>query len=380
MKLLEHQAHELFRKFGLPAAEGHVVATMEELRDVSGELPYPIVMKAQVQTGGRGKAGGIRIVTDRDELLKNGEELFRLSIKNLPVRKIFLTGKANVEKEMYLAITMDRLHKAPVIIFSAEGGMEINEIAEAQPDKVHKMLVDPFLGVEPFMIRYFADKAGLDKETAKQLDAAARNLYALFTAYDCMLAEINPLVRLADGKLAALDGKVDVEDNALIRHEDIASVRDELTENPLVLEARKWDFLYIPVGNEGSIGVVSNGSGMIMSTIDLISKKGHAVACALDLGGGATGDRVKEAIRIVFGNERVKLCFVNIFGGITRCDEIARGIKGALEADPGRTIIVRMEGTNKEQGIEIINRLGGGVELVPGLVEGVELISGRMSV
>lgn len=382
MKLLEYQAHELFGRYGVPSAAGTVVTSKEELAKKAGDpssgIPYPTVVKAQVQTGGRGKAGGVKIAADPKELVEKGNAIFDLVIKKLPVRRIFLTNRVDIKQELYVSITLDRKFKLPVLIFSAEGGMEINEIAEKDPDKVVKIHIDPLQGIRGHMANYIVEKTGLDRKHGKELLAIITNLYRLFIEYDCLLVEINPLIIDGEGTLRALDGKVDVDDNALMRHDDIVKIRDELTENPRVAEAREWDFLYIPIDEKGNVGVVSNGSGMIMSTIDLITKSGETVACALDLGGGATADRVKEAIRIVFSNTKVELLFVNIFGGITRCDEIAKGVKMALENKPGKSVVIRMEGTNREAGVEIIEGLSGDVELVDGLVHGVTRIHERM--
>ncbi len=382
MKLLEYQAHELFNRCGVPAAAGVVVTSKEELKakaeDPSSGIPFPAVVKAQVQTGGRGKAGGVKIAENKDELIEKGSAILDLVIKKLPVRRLFITNKVDVKQELYLSITLDRKFKLPVLIFSAEGGMEINEIAEKDPDKVVKVHIDPLQGVRGHMANYILERTGLGKQYGKDLHKIITSLYHLFIEYDCLLVEINPLIIDGDDNLRALDGKIDVDDNALTRHEDIKTIRDELTENPRVAEAREWDFLYIPIDETGNVGVVSNGSGMIMSTIDLISKSGETVVCALDLGGGATADRVKEAIRIVFSNTKVELLFVNIFGGITRCNEIAGGVQMALAKNPEKSVVVRMEGTNREAGVEIIRGLSGDVELVDGLVHGVTRIHERM--
>lgn len=366
MKLLEYQAHELFRQYGIPAASGVVVTSKQELQskadDSDSGIPYPAVVKAQVKTGGRGKAGGVKVAETKAELLEKGNSILDLVIKKLPVRRLFITNKEQIIQELYISITLDRKFKLPVLIFSAEGGMEINDIAEKNPDKVVKIHVDPLQGIRGHMVNYILEKTGFDKKYGKDLLSLITKLYQLFIDYDCLLVEINPLIIDGSDTLRALDGKIDVDDNALMRHEDIAKLRDELTEDDLVVKARKWDFLYIPIDDAGNIGVVSNGSGMIMSTIDLISKKGDTVSCALDLGGGATADRVKEAILIVFSNPKVELLFVNIFGGITRCNEIAGGIRMALEQVEGKTVVVRMEGTNREAGVEIIESIAFGEE------------------
>ncbi len=229
------------------------------------------------------------------------------------------------------------------------------------------------------MIQYIFDNTGIDIKYFDQMNSIVQSLYKMFIECDCLLAEINPLIVDENGLLRALDAKVEIDDNALIRHGDFKKLQNELTDNSLVLEAREWDFLYIPVGMEGSVGIISNGSGMIMSSIDLLNKRGVKVTCALDLGGGATSERVKEAISILFHNDNVKLAFINIFGGITRCDEIANGIRLALEENPSYIIVVRMEGPNKEKGIEIIKNMAHDVEIVPDLIAGVNRIQEKVA-
>ncbi len=380
MKLLEYQAHELFRKYGIDAARGVVVRSAEELRCQAAQVEYPVVLKAQLATGGRGKAGGIQVARTPAEFLEKGTGILGLRIKGLPVKRIFLTSLVDARRELYLSITLDRKSKAPVLIFSAEGGMEINAVADADPSRIIRTLINPLCGIQPSMIQYILDRMGLDDKLAPQLSDVVNRLYSLFIECDCLLAEINPLVVDSADHLFALDAKVEIDDNALLRHPDLRQMRQELTEDALVLRAREWDFLYIPIGQEGTVGVISNGSGMIMSSIDLLSKKNLRVVCALDLGGGATRDRIKEAIHILFLNERVKIGLINIFGGITRCDEVAQGIRQALEAKPHLSIIVRMEGTNKEEGVRIISAIPHDVDIVPDLESGVERVLQRSAV
>ncbi|MFP4484677.1 MAG: ADP-forming succinate--CoA ligase subunit beta [Spirochaetaceae bacterium] len=375
MKLLEYKAHEIFRTYGVAGIDGYTASTPEELADVDGKLPYPVVIKAQVQTGNRGKLGGIKFATDKAELLAKGTAILGMTIKDLEVKRVFITPKVEIEKEMYLSFTMDRKTKLGVMIFSPEGGVDINEIVEKNPDKVAKVLIPAGETIPEFMLQYVVDKTGLDKALQEEFKEICRKLYKAYVKHDCLLAEINPLVVTADGHLRALDGKVDIDDNALYRHPEIAEFRDEITENPLILDARKFDFLYIPIKDAGSIAVVSNGSGMIMSSIDLISKRGMEVTCALDLGGGATADRITEALRIVAENTRVDTIFINIFGGITRCDEIATGVKQAFATINAKRLVIRLEGTNKEQGLDILRGIEGDIELVDGLYEGVDALA-----
>jgi len=379
MKLFEHQAHELFSSYGIPCAKGLTVSSVNELSSVLDKISYPVVIKAQVQTGNRGKAGGIAVAQNKDELMEKAETILNLKIKGLPVKRIFLTNFVKVVSEFYLSITIDRKSKMPIMIFSANGGMDINEIVDTDPTKIIRTFIEPFQGVHTHMIQYIFDSTGIDIKYFDQMNNIVQSLYKMFIECDCLLAEINPLIVDENGLLRALDAKVEIDDNALIRHGDFKKLQNELTDNSLVLEAREWDFLYIPVGMEGSVGIISNGSGMIMSSIDLLNKRGVKVTCALDLGGGATSERVKEAIRILFHNDNVKLAFINIFGGITRCDEIANGIRLALEENPSYIIVVRMEGTNKENGIEIIKNIAHDVEIVPDLIAGVNRIQEKVA-
>jgi len=375
MKLLEYKAHEVFREYELPSTEGYVASSVDELAAIDGKLFYPVVIKAQVQTGGRGKAGGVQFAENREELIAKGKAILEMKIKDLPVHKVFVVPRVEIKKEMYLSFTLDRKTKLPVMIFSPEGGVEINEIAEKNPDKLAKVILPAGEELEDFTIQYAMDKTGLDGIYADQFREVTKKLFKVFNGYDCMLAEINPLVVDGKGYLMALDGKIDVDDNSLYRHKAIEEFRDEITDNELVLDARRYDFLYIPIRDRGNIAIISNGSGMIMSSMDLISKRGMEVTCALDLGGGATSDRIKEALRIVATNERVDTIFINIFGGITRCDEIAGGVEKAMDFISKKRLVLRLEGTNKEKGLQMIRDLGGDMELVDGLYEGVDALA-----
>ena len=378
MKLLEYKAHEIYRKYDLRCMEGEVANSREELVALDGKVSYPMVLKSQVQTGGRGKAGGIQFAHNSSELAEKAEFLFNLSIKGLPVEKVFAAKRVEIVREMYLSITLDRKLKQAVMIFSPEGGVDINEIAEEHPDKVVKVYLPPNDALQDFTLQYLIDKSGLEAEFHADFRDVCRKLYRIFIDYNCLLAEINPLVVDDTGHLLALDGKIDIDDNALFKFDDIRAFRDEITDNPLVLEARSFDFLYIPIQDAGSIAVISNGSGMIMSSIDLISKHGMDVTCALDLGGGATADRIKEALRIVASNIKVKTIFLNIFGGITRCDEIAKGIVGSIESMSDIWLVVRLEGTNKEKGLEILDTVRDHVTHADGLNEGVAILEKRL--
>ncbi|GAB6277992.1 MAG: ADP-forming succinate--CoA ligase subunit beta [Rectinema sp.] len=376
MKLLEYKAHEIFHRYGIPSMDGQVVDSPEELKIIADHISLPAVIKAQVQTGGRGKAGGVQIATNKQDLVEKGTAILAMKIKDLPVKKIFITKKVDYLKELYLSFTLDRRSKKVVLIFSKEGGMEINEIAGKRPELIAKVLIYPLSrSLDDFYIQYAIDKSGLEDCYVESFRDICKKLYKLFLEESCLLAEINPLAIDSSNNLIALDGKIEIDDNALLKHEEIRILRDKLEDNPLVLEARKFRFLYIPISEKGNIGIISNGSGMIMSTLDLIVKKGMKVGCALDLGGGATSDRVSESLHIVASNNSINMIFINIFGGITRCDEIAIGIKNALHNLSTVKFFVRLEGTNKEKGQEILRQLGSNVLLADGLRHGVELLA-----
>lgn len=378
MDLMEYRVSEIYEKCGIPTKKSIVVEQLEGLAGKASILSYPLVIKAQVQVGGRGKAGGIRFANDAVELLEASASILGMDIKGHVVKKLMIVEKAEIKCEWYISIILDRLTKGPMVIFSPTGGMDIEETARTSAGKVLKVQIDPFAGVNEYLPRYLLSKCGLDMMYFDALFELLKRLYNMFCRYDCMLVEINPLGVTEEGKLIALDGKMSVDDSALYRQPEMLAFRDSLPEDELVLESRKFKFLYIPCEPEGSVAVMSNGSGMIMSCIDLISKEGMKAGAALDLGGGATADRIQEAIRIVLSNKKIKALFINIFGGITRCDEVASGVKLAMEKQPEeRPVLVRFEGTNKDKGLEILESIGGNVIFVNGLIEGVRELAAR---
>ena len=379
MKLLEYQAKELFDRYGIVTPKGIVLSGKEgaaEAAEAAG-LSYPLVVKAQVQVGGRGKAGGVRFAYTPQELRDIVDTLLFSRLKGMPVNQLLAVEKADVKREWYLSILLDREAYAPSIIFSPEGGIEIEETARVHPEAIIRISVNPLTGITDYAVRYLISKSKIDSRYEPELKKLLVSLYQLFVEKDCLLAEINPVAVASDGSLSAIDGKVDIDDSALYRQTDIAAYRGSLQEPELVQTARSFRFLYIPVAGEGRVAVMSNGSGMLMSMIDLLSKENVAVSCALDLGGGATRDRILEAVRIVLSTPGVDMLFICIFGGITRCDEVAEGVRLALEADTkfgAKTIVIRMEGTNKDAGLEIVKRTRGAVS-VGGIVEGVKTIA-----
>ncbi len=382
MKLLEYQAKALFDEASVATMPGCVIRDAAGAAQVLQEagLSYPVVVKAQVQIGGRGKAGGIRFADNEEEVLKHAEDLLGSTLRGLPVRELLVVEKCEHETEWYLSIMLDRLSKRPLIMFSDLGGMEIEETAKTRPEHLRKITVDPMIGIQDYMARYLLSSLGLDVSYTKALHKMLQGLYRVFESHDAMLVEVNPLIVDKEGKLIALDGKVDVDDSALYRLPDVAAWRDAMPEPELVKEARSFNFLYIPVEEQGTIGVVSNGSGMLMSCIDMISREGMKVSAALDLGGGATAERISHAMRIMFSTPGIKAVLINIFGGITRCDEVAGGVKLAFEnhiRNDEQFVVIRMEGTNKDLGLEILKSIQGDVVLVPGLRESIRALTER---
>ena len=379
MKLLEYQAKELFDRYGLVTPKGVVLSAKEGAAEAvaAAGLAYPVVVKAQVQVGGRGKAGGIRFAHSPEELCKIVNDLLFAPLKGMQVHQLLVVEKADVAMEWYLSILLDRDACAPTIIFSPSGGMEIEETARVNPDAIVKVSVNPLIGVTEYTAQYLVSKSKIGAQYSPALKKLLENLYRLFMEQACLLAEINPVAVGPDGSFTAIDGKIDIDDSALFRLANVTPYRDALHEPMLVAEARSFRFLYIPLDANGRVAVMSNGSGMLMSMIDLLSKEGVPVACALDLGGGATKDRIREAVRIVLSTPGADTLFICIFGGITRCDEVAEGVRLALEADENagsKTIIVRMEGTNKQAGLEIIGQTPSAVS-VGGIVEGVTTVT-----
>lgn len=375
MDLMEYKARELFVKYGLPSGVGVVGDSVEEILASRENITYPAVVKAQVAVGGRGKAGGIKFAENEEELVAACSAIFGMDIKGHTVKKIMVKPKDEIGRELYLSITLDRGARRPVILFCPEGGMEI----EAHPEKVIKYPVDPTRGIPDYTARYLAGKAGLNNDQFKELYALLVKLYKLFREYDCMLCEINPLAIDAEGHLLCLDGKVSIDDSALKRLPDMQEYEKSAPREPMVAEAESFNFLLIPCNKEGNIGIMSNGSGMLMSCMDALAKRGMTTRTTLDLGGGATAERIKEAVRILLSDPKIEYLFINIFGGITRCDEVAGGIRLAKELyDIKQPMVIRFEGTNKDKGLEIINGLGN-VTYVDGLLAGVEVLANEYS-
>jgi succinyl-CoA synthetase beta subunit len=378
MKLLEYQAKEIFKKYDVPIQKGIVIdsreGTAEKLK--AADIAFPVAIKAQVQTGGRGKAGGVKFAGNAEDAATLCQAMLGMDIRGYTASELLVEEKKETAKEWYLSIMLDRYTKAPLLIFSPMGGVDIEETALTNADKIAKVPIDPFRGIQDYVITYAIDKTGADKRYKDQLKAMVEKLYKLFFDYYTMLVEINPLAIGSDGNLVALDGKVEIDDNALPFLPDITVWRDKAPDDPQVIEARKVNFLFIPVEADGDIGVMSNGSGMLMSCIDLITRKGMKIHAALDLGGGATAERIAEAVRIMLSRKVMNTVFICVFGGITRCDEVARGAviaMGKPEAR-GKNLILRIEGTNKEEAVKIIAESKLPITLAEGIPNSVEAI------
>ena len=369
---MEYKARDLCAEAGLPVSTGFTVDSIEELEQM--EIPLPAVIKAQVETGGRGKLGGVKLADTREEAISHAKNILGMDIKGHIVKKLMVVKKVEIKDEMYLSVMLDRNTKHHIIIFSPCGGMDIEQTAKTAPEKIFKMPIDPLLGYLPEDGYYLGSKAGLSFAQAKQLSKIIGQLYALCKKRYCTLTEINPLVVNDEGNLVAVDAKVVIDDSGVAFQPDLMELKKESMTEELVKEADSFNFLYIPCDPEGDVVVMSNGSGMLMSCIDHLARKGRKVAAVLDLGGGATSDRIRHAVRILFSTPGAKQLFINIFGGITRCDEVAGGIHLAVTED-GVThpVVVRFEGTNKDKGLEIINDLTN-VIYADGLISGVDAI------
>jgi succinyl-CoA synthetase beta subunit len=353
MKLHEYQSKQIFAKYGIPIPKGRVAATATEARQIAEELGGRVVIKSQVLVGGRGKAGGIRVAKSSKEAEEFATQILGMEIKGLPVRKVLVDEAANIDQEIYLGITNDRTARRPIIMASASGGVEIEEVASISPEKIIKIHVDPLLGLRDFQARDIAIGIDLPKEHWKQFAEICRGLWRTYVECDATLAEINPLVILKEKRLMALDGKMLVDDNALFRHSDLAEMRDVDEEASIETEARKYGLSFIKL--DGQIGCMVNGAGLAMATMDIVKLFGGEPANFLDIGGGASADKVAAALRIILSDKNVKAILFNVFGGITRCDEVARGIRAALmEVKSSIPMVIRLVGTNAEEGRKLL--------------------------
>jgi len=353
MKLHEYQSKQIFAKYGIPIPKGRVAATADEVKQIAKELGSRVVVKSQVLVGGRGKAGGIRLAKSAEEAAEMAAIILAMEIKGLPVRKVLVDEAANIENEIYLGITNDRATRRPVMMASAAGGVEIEEVARLTPEKIIQVRIDPLLGLRDYQARDIAAGIDLPREHWRLFGQIAHGLWKAYQDCDATLAEINPLVITGDNQLLALDGKMLIDDNALFRQPALAEMRDLDVEAPSEIEARRYGLSFIKL--DGNIGCMVNGAGLAMTSMDIIQLFGGSPANFLDIGGGASSEKVAAALRIILADPNVKAILFNIFGGITRGDEVARGILAALtEVKTNVPMVVRLVGTNAEEGRKIL--------------------------
>jgi succinyl-CoA synthetase beta subunit len=353
LNLHEYQSKRVFARYGIPIPKGEVASTPTEAREIAGKLGGKVVVKSQVLVGGRGKAGGIKLAVDKDDAEAKADAILGMDIKGLTVSKVLVDEAADIKDEIYLGLVIDRAQRRVVMMGSSEGGVDIEEVAATMPEKIVKVAIDPCIGFRSYQAMDLATALGIPRELTRSFAQIASGLYNAFVDSDASLAEINPLVVTGDGKLLAVDGKMSIDDNALPRQKALAELRDPAEEDPYEVEARRYDLSYVKL--DGDIGCMVNGAGLSMATMDMIKLYGGAPANFLDIGGGATAERVAAALRIILSDENVKTVLINIFGGITRCDEVARGIVTALgEVGVTCPMVVRLVGTNETEGRAIL--------------------------
>lgn len=353
MRLHEYQSKDVFANYRIPIPRGRLASTPEEAKLIAEELNAPVVLKAQVLVGGRGKAGGIRLVKSPDEAEEEASKILENRIKDIPVRRLLVEEAVNIQQEIYFGMTVDREDSETLMIASAEGGVDIEEVARSSPEKIVRININPLLGLRDYQARNCATEIEVPRSLWRSFITITQNLYQAYQNLDATLVEINPLVITTDNRWMALDGKIIIDDNALFRHPDYVDKRDISAETPEEIEARKFGLSYIKLS--GNIGCLVNGAGLAMATMDIIQHKGGQPANFLDIGGGASAEKVAAALRILLADSQVKTVLINIFGGITRCDEVASGIKQVLgEINTEIPFIIRLVGTNEAEGRQIL--------------------------
>jgi succinyl-CoA synthetase beta subunit len=355
MDLFEHQAKELFARHGVAVPRGRVAWSPEEAEMVAAELGGTVVVKAQVQTGGRGKAGGIQLAKDAAEARARAEQIIGMDIRGHTVRRVLVEEASEIAEEYYLALLHDRAGKGLLAMASAEGGVEIEEVAKATPEAIVRVPVNPLIGLRPYHVAQVVYGAGFAAEARKGAGQILTQLAEVLLANDCMLVEVNPLVLTADGQVKALDGKVTIDDSALLRHPDLEELRDTFAVDPQEQAAKERGLNYIKL--DGQVGIIGNGAGLVMSTLDVVAQAGGKAANFLDVGGGASAETMAAGLEVILSDPKVRSVFVNIFGGITRGDLVAQGILDALDRLGDRLqvpLVVRLDGTNAEEGRRLL--------------------------
>src|SRR5881227_2108323 len=353
MDLLEYQGKQLFSKHGVPVPEGRPAASVPQAVDAADELGYPVVVKAQVLIGGRGKAGGIKLAKDRHEVEQHAQAILGMDIRGFTVHELYIERASDIAEEYYAAIVFDRGAKAPMAMLSRMGGMDVEEIAERDPNAIVRLHIDPLIGFQDFHGRRLAFEAGIAEDVVRPVGALLARLYKTFVAEDALLVEVNPLLVTKERQVVALDSKFTVDGNALMRHPETAAFRDPSAEDPQERMAKERGLTYVKL--DGSVGILGNGAGLVMSTLDVVAQQGGKPANFLDAGGGSKADAIVAAVEVILSDPKVTAVLFNIFGGITRCDEVARGLIEAFgKLDVKVPFVVRLDGTNDEEGRRLL--------------------------
>jgi succinyl-CoA synthetase beta subunit len=386
MKIHEYQAKELFRKYNVPVPEGEPVFSVEEAKVAAGKLgSFPVVVKAQIHAGGRGKGGGVKLAHSIKEAETLADEILGMTLvthqtgpEGKQVQKLLIEAGQTIEKELYLSLLVDRATASVVIMASQDGGMDIEEVAEKTPERIIKVQVDPLMGIQGYQLREVGFGLGLSGQAFKEFGKLLANLYTCFVDNDCSMLEINPLILTADDHVLALDAKVDFDSNALFRHKDLLELRDLTEEDPMEVEASKYNLNYINL--DGNVGNIVNGAGLAMATMDIIKNAGATPANFMDVGGGASSEQVENAFRIILADEKVKAVLINIFGGILRCDIFAQGVvDAAKKTGLSIPVVVRMEGTNVAEGKKILADAGLNLTAAVDLSDAAEKIAAAVN-
>jgi len=386
MKIHEYQAKELFRQYSVPVPEGKAVFSVDEAKEAAQGLGgFPVVVKAQIHAGGRGKGGGVKLASSMEEVETVADEILGMTLvthqtgpEGRVVKKLLIEAGQKIEKELYLSLLVDRATASIVIMASRDGGMDIEQVAEKTPERIVKIHVDPLMGIQGYQLRQVGFGLKLPPATMKQFSQLLSNLYKLFAAKDCSLLEINPLILTADDQVIALDAKMDFDSNALYRHKELTELRDLDEEDPMEVEASKYNLNYINL--DGNVGNIVNGAGLAMATMDIIKNAGAAPANFMDVGGGASSEQVENAFRIILADDKVKAVLINIFGGILRCDNFARGVvDAAKKTGINIPVVVRMEGTNVEEGKKILNDANLGLASAVDLTDAAQQIAASVN-
>jgi succinyl-CoA synthetase beta subunit len=357
MDLLEYQGKQLFARHAIPVPDGRHARTVDEAVAAAKEIGFPCVIKAQVKIGGRGKAGGIKVAANEDEARTHADAILGMDIRGFTVHEVWVEGASEIEAEYYASVVFDRSAKQPLIMLSTRGGMDIEAVAEEDPSAIATLHVDPLLGFQDFHGRRLAYEAGVDADLVRPIGAFLHRLYGTFVSEEAVLVEVNPLIVTPERDVRALDAKVTLDDNALMRHPDNAELRDPSAEDPQEQMAKERGLTYVKL--DGDIGILGNGAGLVMSTLDVVAQYGGRPANFLDAGGGSKAEAITSAVEVILSNPSVKAVLFNIFGGITRCDEVSNGLVEAFrQIEPSVPFVVRLDGTNDAEGRRILAEAG----------------------